>query len=315
MATFVPRPCEQTRFAARRAATAAPPGPNPNWALVAAILGTSIIFTDGTAVNVALPVLQRDFQASSAAVQWVVESYALFLSALILIGGSLGDSFGRRLIYGCGIALFTLASMGCAVAPNIGVLIAARSLQGVGGALATPGSLALISAAFSGAARGRAIGTWSAFSVFVSAAGPVLGGWLVQAFSWRWIFTLNLPLAAGVLAILVWRVAESRDPNAGRRVDVRGAALATAGLGALVFGLIGLQGSGRDALGYACVAAGAILLAVFVRLERRVAAPMLDLTVFASRPFTIANIYTFLLYAALGAAFYFIPFDLIDVAG
>jgi EmrB/QacA subfamily drug resistance transporter len=296
---------------------AATRGPDPNWALLTAVLGTSMIFIDGTAVNVALPVLQRDLQASSRAVQWVVESYALLLSALILIGGSLGDIFGRRVVYGAGIALFTLASIGCALAPNVDVLIAARALQGVGGALATPGSLALISASFRGAARGRAIGTWSAFSVIVSAFGPVLGGWLVQTLSWRWIFIINVPLAVVVLAVLAARVAESRDPNAARRVDVLGAAVATLGLGLLVFGLIRLQGTGtgRDAIGLICVVAGVLLLVAFVCIERRVEGPMLQLEVFDSRAFSVANIYTFLLYAALGAAFFFIPFDLINVQG
>lgn len=289
--------------------------PNPTWALLAAILGTSLIFTDGTAVNVALPVLQRDLQASAATVQWVVEGYALFLSALILIGGSLGDIFGRRFVYGWGIAVFMLASVGCAAAPNINLLVVARCLQGAGGALATPGSLALISASFQGAARGRAIGTWSAFSVIVSALGPVLGGWLVQTFSWRWIFILNVPLAALVIALLVFRVAESRDPDAVRRIDGWGAGLATVGLGAVVFGLIRLQGRGTDALGYAVAAAGIVLLAGFVAVERRVPAPMLQLALFRSRPFSLANLYTLALYAALGAAFYFIPFDLIDVQG
>jgi EmrB/QacA subfamily drug resistance transporter len=295
-----------------RAGTA---GPNPNWALLAAVLGSSMIFTDGTAVNVALPVLQRDLQASAASVQWVVEGYALFLSALLLIGGSLGDVFGRRRTYGLGIAIFTLASIACAAAPNIELLIAARCLQGVGGALATPGSLALISASFSGAARGRAIGTWSAFSIIVSAAGPVLGGWLVQTFSWRWIFTLNLLPAAIVLIILALRVAESRDPSASRRVDIPGAALATAGLGALIFGLIRLEGTAHDAFGVACAGGGMLLLLAFVTVERRAPAPMLQLALFSSRPFSIANVYTLLLYAALGGSLYFVPFDLIDVQG
>lgn len=274
-----------------------------------------MIFNDGTAVNVALPVLGRELGGGSAGVQWVVEGYSLFLSALILIGGSLGDIFGRRLIFGIGIALFTLASIVCAAAQNIEMLVVARCLQGVGGALATPGSLALISASFTGAARGRAIGTWSAVSVIISAAGPVLGGWLVQAASWRWIFLINVPIAAIVVAVLIWRVDESHDPGAARHVDVPGAALATAGLGALVFGLIRLQSAYFDPAGLGCIATGAILLAAFVAVEQRVRAPMIQLSLFASRPFTVANLYTFLLYAALGGSLYFVPFDLIDVQG
>jgi EmrB/QacA subfamily drug resistance transporter len=296
-------------------AGASPQPANSNWALLAAVLGTSMIFADSTAVNVALPIVQRDLHATAAAVQWVVEGYTLLLSSLMLIGGSLGDIFGRRLIFGCGIALFSAASLGCALAPDINMLIAARCLQGAGGALATPGSLALLSANFSGAARGRAIGTWSASSVIVSAVGPVLGGWLAQALSWRWIFTINIPLAAVVLTVLALRVAESRDPGAPRQLDVRGAALATAGLGALVFGLIRLQGSGRDVAGWLCVVAGALLLVLFIAVERRVGAPMLQLALFASRPMRVITLYTFLLYAALGGSFYFVPFDLINVQG
>jgi EmrB/QacA subfamily drug resistance transporter len=290
-----------------------PPGPNPNWALVAAVVGTSMIFADSTAVNVALPILQRDLQASAAAVQWVVEGYTLMLSALILIGGSLGDIFGRRLVFGCGIALFTAASAVCAAAPNIDVLIAARCVQGAGGALATPGSLALLSANFGGAARGRAIGTWSAFSVIVSAVGPVLGGWLVQMLSWRAIFAVNLPLAAIVITVLALRVRESRDPDAPRAIDVAGAVSATSGLGLLVFGLIWLQGSGGGLTGPLCIVAGGLLLTAFVEVERRSTAPMLPLAVFTTRPPRIINMYTFMLYAALGGSFYYVPFDLIDV--
>jgi EmrB/QacA subfamily drug resistance transporter len=296
-------------------ADAAPtaPGPNPSWALLAAVVGTSMIFADGTAVNVALPVLQHDLQASAAAVQWVIEGYTLFLSALILMGGLLGDMFGRRLVFGCGIAVFTAASAACAAAPNIELLIAARCAQGAGGALATPGSLALLSANFSGAARGRAIGTWSAFTVIVSAIGPVLGGWLVQALSWRWIFTINIPLAAIVLAVLALRVEESRDPDAPRRIDVAGAAAATGGFGVLIFGLIRLQDDSGGIVGLLCVLAGALLLAAFIGVERRAAVPMLQLAVFAARPLRVITLYTFLLYAALGGCFYYVPFDLINV--
>ena len=287
----------------------------PAWALAAAIVGSSMSFIDGSAVNVALPILQRDLGATAAGVQWVVEGYSLFLSALILIGGSLGDIFGRRRVYALGIALFAVASVACGFAPSIDVLIAARCLQGVGGALATPGSLALISATYDGEARGRAIGTWSGFSAIMSALGPVIGGWLVQAGSWRAVFFINVPLAAGVLAVLAFRVGESNDPSASRRVDVRGAVLATAGLGALVYGLIRLQGGAFDALGFAAAVAGAVALVAFVLLESRTAHPMIRLDLFASRAFSAANLYTFLLYAALGGSLYFLPFDLINVQG
>ncbi|MBD5654546.1 MAG: MFS transporter [Candidatus Eremiobacteraeota bacterium] len=272
-------------------------------------------FIDGTAVNVALPVLQRDLHASAASVQWVVEGYSLFLSALILIGGSLGDLFGRRLVFGSGIALFALASLACAIAPNIDLLIAARCLQGVGGALAVPGSLALISATYADADRGRAIGTWSGFSAITAAIGPVLGGALVQFGSWRWVFVINVPLALAVLVILRFGTSESRDDGASRSIDVAGASLATFGLGALVYGLIGLQGGTLAAAGFSAVALGAVALAGFVLVEARTAHPMVRLELFASRRFSLANLYTFLLYAALGGSVFFVPFDLINVQG
>jgi EmrB/QacA subfamily drug resistance transporter len=271
-------------------------------------------FIDGTAVNVALPVMQHDLHASSAQLQWVVEGYSLFLSALILIGGSLGDLFGRRRIFALGIVVFGCASFLCALSSRIEFLIAARCLQGIGGAMATPGSLALISSAFSGAERGRAIGTWSGFSSITAAAGPLLGGWLTQIGSWRWVFLINLPLTLVVLYALV-HVAESRDDQAERRIDVGGACLATLGLGALVYGLIGLQGGALDGPSLAVAIAGLVTLAGFVLLEGRVRDPMLQLALFKSRAFSVANAYTVLLYAALGGSLYFIPFNLIDVQG
>jgi EmrB/QacA subfamily drug resistance transporter len=270
-------------------------------------------FIDGTAVNVALPILQRDLQASAASVQWVVEGYSLFLSALILVGGSLGDLFGRRLIFGGGVALFALASLACAVAPNVEALIAARCVQGAGGALAMPGSLALISASYAAAERGRAIGTWSGFSAITSAIGPVLGGALVQWGSWRLVFLINLPLAAAVLVILYFGVNESRDESASHGVDVAGVSLATCGLALLVYGLIDLQAGSLEATGVVATLLGLASLAAFVAVERREAHPMVRLDLFGSRSFSLANSYTFLLYAALGGSFYFIPFDLINV--
>jgi EmrB/QacA subfamily drug resistance transporter len=283
-------------------------------ALLAAILGSSMSFIDGTAVNVALPVLQRDLNASAAAVQWIVEGYSLFLSALILIGGVLGDRFGRRRVFGLGLLLFAGASVACGLAPNVEFLIAARCLQGVGGALAVPGSLALISTSFEGEARGRAIGTWSGASALTSAFGPVLGGWLVQNYSWRAVFFINVPLA--ILALVLLRgVRETRDERAARSLDWGGAALATAGLGSLVYGLIRLEGTRLDGLGLGAVLAGCALLAVFVFVERREAHPMLELDLFRSRTFTVANLYTLLLYAGLGGALYFLPFELINVRG
>ena len=285
---------------------------NGTRALLAAILGSSMSFIDGTAVNVALPVLQRDLNASSASVQWIVEGYSLFLSALILIGGVLGDLFGRRRMFGIGLTLFACASIACGLAPNVEFLIVARCIQGVGGALSVPGSLALISTSFEGEARGRAIGTWSGASALTSALGPVIGGWLVQSFSWRAVFFINVPLAI-VALVLLCGVRETRDERASHSLDWGGAALATAGLGALVYGLIRLEGTRLDALGLGAVLAGCVLLAVFTLVERREAHPMLELDLFRSRTFSVANLYTLVLYAALGGALYFLPFDLINV--
>jgi EmrB/QacA subfamily drug resistance transporter len=284
------------------------------WVLVAAILGSSMAFIDGTAVNVALPVMQRDLQASSAQMQWVVEAYALFLAALILIGGSLGDVYGRRKMFVIGIALFAVASIACALAANVGVLIAARSLQGVGGALAMPESLALISASFTGDERGRAIGTWSGFASITGAAGPLIGGVLAEHASWRWVFVINVPLAAIVLAIAVLRVPESRDAAASHVLDWTGALLATFGLGALVYGLIRVQAA-PDAAGIVSCAAGVALLAGFAVAQQRARHPMLPPAMFASRVFTLANVYTLLLYMAIGGSLYVLPFVLIDAQG
>ena len=274
-------------------------------------------FIDGTAVNVALPVLQKDLGADNASVQWVVEGYSLFLSSLILIGGSLGDTFGRRAMFGLGIAIFATASIVCGFAPNIDVLVIGRCLQGVGGALATPGSLALISAAYTGIDRGRAIGTWSGASALTGALGPVVGGVLVQFVSWRAVFFLNIPIAVAVLAILAMRVDESRDETAWRRPDVVGATLATLGLGGVVYGLIAIQSPGAHTSlsAFGAIAFGIAALVAFVVVQSREAHPMMRLDLFASRTFSAANAYTFILYAALGGSLYFVPFDLIDVQG
>ncbi len=283
------------------------------WVLVAAILGSAMTFIDGTAVNVALPVIQRELGANAAQMQWVVEGYALFLSALILLGGSLGDLYGRRRMFLIGIVAFAAASCVCAAAPTVSVLILARCVQGVGAAVAMPESLALLSASFSGAQRGRAIGTWSGFASMTGAVGPVLGGWLTEHASWRWVFLINAPIALAVVAIALRSVPESRDEDMPRRLDAGGAALATAGLGAFTYGLIRAQGGVPDAYALAAIAAGFLLLAAFVLVERRESAPMVPLDVFRSRAFSAANVYTLFLYAALGGSLYFLPYVLIDV--
>ncbi|MGC1380319.1 MAG: DHA2 family efflux MFS transporter permease subunit [Candidatus Baltobacteraceae bacterium] len=283
------------------------------WVLVAAILGSAMTFIDSTAVNVSLPVLQRELNTTTAQTQWVIEGYALFLSALILTGGALGDLYGRRLVFAAGIAIFAIASLGCALAPNVAVLIVARCVQGIGGALSMPGSLSLISAAYSGEARGRAIGLWSGFSALTAALGPVIGGWLTQSFSWRYVFLINIPIAILVLAILAFAVAESRDASADRRVDVIGAALATLGLGLVVYGLIGMNSGRLEALPIGLAVAGLVVLGLFVAFERRTDDPMVRCDLFASRNFSVANVYTFFLYMAIGGSLYFVPFVLINV--
>lgn len=284
------------------------------WVLAAAILGSAMAFVDGTVVNVALPALQQSLGADVADVQWVVESYALALAALILAGGSLGDRFGRRRVFGMGVALFAAASVGCGLAPDVQWLIAMRAVQGVGGALLVPGSLALISASFTPERRGRAIGTWSGASSVAAGFGPVLGGWLIENASWRWIFFVNVLPAAAVLLVLP-RVPESRDPGAGR-LDVPGAVLATLGLGGVVYGLIeaGRFGWGHPAV-LGSLAAGIVCLAAFAAVERRAQSPMMPLELFQSRTFAGANLLTLLLYAALGGALFFLPFNLIQVQG
>jgi len=284
------------------------------WTLLASVAGSSMIFIDGTAVNVALPILQRDFSAGADALQWVIEGYALFLAALLLLGGALGDRFGRRFLFGVGIVVFALSSIVCGLSSNMMMLIIARCAQGIGGALATPGSLALITAAYQGAERGRAIGTWSAASAMTAAAGPLLGGWLAQAASWRWVFFINIPLAILVLIALRF-VAESRDRTAPPEIDFAGALFATAGLGALVYGLIGVQPGTPAPFAVWAIPVGLILLGMFVMRERQYAAPMVPPALFRSRAFTVANLYTFLLYGAIGGSLYFLPFELINVQG
>ena len=286
------------------------------WVLAATIIGSSMVFIDSTVVNVALPVLQAELNATAAEVQWIVESYSLFLAALILVGGSLGDRFGRRRIFAYGIILFALASVWCGLSPNVNQLILARGFQGLGGALLTPGSLAIISASFSGEQRGRAIGTWSGFTGITSALGPVLGGWLVEQASWRWIFFINVPLAVLVLGILFWRVPESRDEEGTNRLDWWGALLATISLGAIVYGLIEASNLGLShSVVLTALAVGAVTLLAFIFVEANSRAPMMPLSLFRSRTFSGANLLTLLLYAALSGALFFFPFNLIQVQG
>lgn len=285
------------------------------WILAATILASSMAFIDGTVVNVALPALQTSLNATAADVQWVIESYALLLSALLLVGGSLGDHYGRRRIFLLGVVIFAVASGACGLVGNIHQLIVARALQGFGAALLVPGSLAIISNSFSEQERGRAIGAWSGFSAITTGIGPVFGGWLIEHVSWRAVFFINLPLALVVILISLRHVAENADRET-TRVDWLGAILAALGLGALVYGLIESSQVGfNDRLVIMALAAGVVVLIVFFFVEARLSSPMLPLKLFRSRTFAGTNLLTFLVYAALGGTLFFLPLNLIQVQG
>jgi EmrB/QacA subfamily drug resistance transporter len=286
------------------------------WVLAATILASSMVFIDGTVANVALPALQQEFGATAAQAQWVIESYALFLAALLLAGGSAGDRFGRRRIFTLGVALFAVASAWCGMVDSVGQLITARAVQGIGGALLVPGSLALISASFPEDMRGRAIGTWSGATSITAALGPVIGGFLIEQWSWRYAFMINIPFAAIVLYLSFRFVPESRNPRAAGKLDWAGALLASAGLGALVYGLIESAAAGwRDSRIIGALLLAAAMLAGFIVVEKRHPAPMLPLQLFRSRNFSGANLLTLMLYAGLGGGLYFFPLNLIQVQG
>lgn len=288
---------------------------DPSWALAVAILGSSMAFLDGTVVNVALPVMQRDLRTTVYQVQWVVEAYALLLAALVLVGGAAGDRFGRRRVFSWGVVLFAAASAGCSIAPTIGLLIVARGIQGTGAALLVPGSLSLISAAYPAGERGAAIGTWSAFSAITTAVGPLAGGWVVTHASWRWLFLINVPFAVAIVVLAAARVTDTRDDNAPPGMDLAGASLATVGLGLVVYALIDSERTGGpgSARAITLLLLGGLTLVAFVLLEARQAAPMVPLSLFRSRTFAGANLLTLLLYAALGGGLFFVPFNLIQV--
>jgi len=285
------------------------------WVLLATILGSSMVFIDGTVVSIALPVMQTELHATSIDMQWVVNAYSLFLASLMLVGGSLGDLYGRKLVFLIGTAIFTLSSIWCGLSADVHQLILARGVQGVGSALLTPGSLAIISACFDDKQRGAAIGTWSAFTTLTTAIGPALGGIITQYFSWRWIFFINVPLALAVVAATLAGVPESREEDIKvRRLDVVGALLCTLGLGALTVGLTDAGSAGwSSARVIGELIAGIVALAAFVAAEARVPEPMMPLYLFKSRTFSAVNLVTFLLYAALGGVLYFVPFNLIQI--
>ena len=291
------------------------------WVLLGTVLGSSMAMLDSTVVNVALPTIGRHLNASLAELQWTVTGYTLSLAGLILLGGSLGDRAGRRRVFLIGVVWFALASALCGAAPNIYVLIGARVLQGVGGALLTPGSLAIIQASFAQNERPRAVGAWSGLGGVAAAVGPLVGGWLVQAASWRWVFLLNLPLAAAVLAVTVRHVPETRDPSASGRFDVAGAALAALALAGITYALIEATEPGATLSVVVAAALGAACAVGFVVVERRrTHAPdptpaMLPVDIFAARQFTVINVLTFLVYGAFGGLLFLLVLQLQVVAG
>jgi EmrB/QacA subfamily drug resistance transporter len=307
------QPCDEGVIMASAIAAPCRQAAKP-WILTATILASSMAFIDGTVVNVALSALQREFGATLVGVQWVVEAYALFLASLVLVGGSLGDLYGRRRVFALGIVIFAVASVACGLARDINELILARVAQGIGAALLVPGSLAIIGASFPESERGRAIGAWSGMSAITGAAGPVIGGWLIEHASWRWAFFLNLPLAAVARAIAFRHVPESRGEKRAERLDWPGALLVTIGMGLIVFALLessshGWRG-GRVAGG---LAVGVMALTLFVVVESRGPAPILPLELFRVRNFTGANLLTLFLYSALGGMMFFLPLNLIQV--
>ena len=290
---------------------------HPRLVLATTILASSLAFIDGSVVNVGLPAIGADLHGGAADLQWVVNAYLLPLSALLLFGGALGDRFGRRRLLVLGIALFALASAGCALAPSLPWLLASRAIQGVGAALLMPNSLAILGDAFSGEARGRAIGTWAAAGAAAGAIGPVLGGWLIDTVGWRAIFLVNLPLAAGgiVLALGFVRDAAREGPRA--PLDLAGATLATFGLGALTWGLtVGAGRSGWNPAALGAVAAGAALMLAFVWVQKqRGERAMMPLAMFGGTSFVGLTLLTLLLYGALGGLFVLVPYVLIQAAG
>ncbi|WP_300017793.1 MFS transporter [Pseudonocardia sp.] len=288
--------------------------PAGRWVLFTTVLGSGLVMIDGTVVNVALEAIGAEFGTDFAGLQWTVNAYVLTLASLILLGGSLGDRFGRRRVFLVGVVWFALASLLCGLAPNIETLIAARALQGVGGALLTPGSLALISASFHGPDRARAVGAWSGLGGIAGAVGPFLGGWLVE-WSWRAVFLINLPLAALIVAVALKHVPESRDPDSAPGLDVSGTALAVVGLGALTYSLTGLGESGPTPSLLVGLAVGIVALAVFVLVERRSPHPLVPPVLFGNRTFSAANGVTLLIYGALGVVFLLLVLQMQIVAG
>ena len=288
--------------------------PSGRWVLAAAVLGSAMASLDATVVNVALPAIGRDLQASFEGLQWVITGYTLTLASFILVGGALGDRFGRRRVFTVGTVWFAGASTICALAPSTETLVAARAFQGIGAALLTPGSLAMIQASFTEQGRGKAIGAWSAFGGAATAIGPFLGGYLVQGPGWRWVFLINVPVAAIIVAIAGRHVPESRDPHAPAHLDLSGAALGALGMAGVIYALIGTSG-GASITTFITLLVGIAFLAAFVVNERRSPNAMIPSSMLQYRQFNAANIVTFALYAALSGLFFLLAIDLQVVAG
>jgi EmrB/QacA subfamily drug resistance transporter len=286
------------------------------WVLLATVLGSAVASIDATVVGIALPSIGRDFGVGLNLLQWVVTAYTLVLTGLLLLAGALGDKYGRKKVFLFGVIWFAIASLLCGVAPSAGVLIAARALQGVGAALLTPGSLAILEASFHPDDRGKAIGAWSGLSGVGMAIGPFLGGWLVQAVSWRLIFVINLPVTALVVAVSLRHLPESRNPDASGRLDILGGVLITLGLGGFTYGLIeGPETGWGSGPVLTALIAGAAVLAAFFWRERRAPAPMLPLNLFKSAQFSATNVVTFAVYGAVGGALFLLPIQLQQVSG
>ncbi|MEX2160437.1 MAG: MFS transporter [Anaerolineales bacterium] len=286
------------------------------WVLAATILGSVMSYIDSTVIYIALPVLQKDLNATVVQAQWIVEAYVLFQAALILVGGSLGDRLGRRRVFGIGIVVFALASALCGFALSANFLILARILQALGGAMLGPASLAIINAFFDENRRPAAFGAWSGASAIAVALGPALGALIVQHASWRWLFFINIPVAAITLLVLFWKVPESRDEHATGRLDWRGAALATMGLGTFVFGFIESSNYGfLNPIVWGTILFGVITFGLFIYTQLKIKEPLLPLSLFRSSTFSGANLFTLLLYGAINALIFFLPFNLIQVQG
>src|SRR5262245_20687742 len=289
--------------------------PQARWVLFATVLGSGIAFLDATVVNVALPTIGKELDASVAGLQWIVNGYSLTLASLILIGGSLGDRFGRRRVFLIGIVWFAVASLFCGLAPTAKALVAARALQGIGGALLTPGSLAIIQASFTQSDRARAVGAWSGLSGIAAAIGPFVGGWLVGVGSWRLIFLINVPLAIAAVAVALRHVPEPRVPLSVGGVDVAGASLTVVGLAGVSWALIEAGERGMSGATLISGSIGLAALAGFIAVERRGRSPMLPLEIWRSRQFTAANLVTFVVYASLGITFFLFIVHLQQVLG